>query len=36
MAAILFFLWILVVFVHIKAIVYHKIMWPGKDENAAH
>ncbi|KAF8857354.1 hypothetical protein BDZ45DRAFT_623825 [Acephala macrosclerotiorum] len=34
MAAILFFLWILIVICHIRAIVNKKIMWPGKDEDA--
>lgn len=36
MAAALFFLWILIVFCHIKAVVQHKICWPGKDEDAVH
>ncbi|KAE8453911.1 hypothetical protein EG329_007687 [Mollisiaceae sp. DMI_Dod_QoI] len=34
MAAVLFFLWILIVFCHIKAIINKKICWPGKDEDA--
>lgn len=36
MTAVLFFLWILIIFCHVKAIINHKIMWPGKDEDAAH
>lgn len=36
MGAALFFLWILIIFCHIKAIINKKIMWPGKDEDAAH
>lgn len=34
MAAVLFFLWILIVICHMRAIVNKKIMWPGKDEDA--
>ncbi|CZR60657.1 related to C4-dicarboxylate transport protein [Phialocephala subalpina] len=34
MAAVLFFLWILIVICHMRAIANHKIMWPGKDEDA--
>ena len=36
MGAVLFFLWILIVFCHIKAVVNKMIMWPGKDEDAHH
>lgn len=36
MGAILFFLWILVMFCHVKAVINKKILWPGKDEDAAH
>ncbi|RDW92238.1 hypothetical protein BP5796_01632 [Coleophoma crateriformis] len=36
MAAFLFFLWILVFFCHWKAVLMKDIMWPGKDEDAAH
>jgi C4-dicarboxylate transporter/malic acid transport protein len=34
MGAVLFFLWILIVFCHIKAVINKMIMWPGKDEDA--
>ncbi|KUJ15930.1 uncharacterized protein LY89DRAFT_587418 [Mollisia scopiformis] len=34
MAAVLFFLWILIVICHIRAIIQKKICWPGKDEDA--
>jgi hypothetical protein len=34
MAAVLFFLWIVIVVCHIKAIVNRKICWPGKDEDS--
>ena len=34
MAAVLFFLWIVIVLCHIKAIVNRKICWPGKDEDS--
>jgi C4-dicarboxylate transporter/malic acid transport protein len=34
MAAVLFFLWILIVVCHVRAIVEKKICWPGKDEDA--
>lgn len=36
MGAILFFLWILIMFCHVKAVINKKILWPGKDEDAAH
>lgn len=36
MGVVLFFLWILIVFCHIKAVVNKKIMWPGRDEDAHH
>lgn len=34
MAAVLFFLWILIMICHVRAIVQRKICWPGKDEDA--
>jgi tellurite resistance protein TehA-like permease len=34
MAAVLFFLWIVIVVCHIKAIVNRKICWPGKHEDS--
>ncbi|CAG8949124.1 hypothetical protein HYFRA_00004745 [Hymenoscyphus fraxineus] len=34
MAVMLFFAYLLVFFCHIKAVIKHDIMWPGKDEDA--
>lgn len=34
MAALLFFLWILIMVCHFRAVVQRKICWPGKDEDA--
>jgi C4-dicarboxylate transporter/malic acid transport protein len=34
MGTVLFFLWILIMGCHIKAVVTHQICWPGKDEDA--
>jgi C4-dicarboxylate transporter/malic acid transport protein len=34
MAAVLFFLWILIMVCHFRAVVQRKICWPGKDEDA--
>lgn len=34
MGAVLFFLWILIMGCHIKAVVQHNLCWPGKDEDA--
>ncbi|ESZ94833.1 hypothetical protein SBOR_4793 [Sclerotinia borealis F-4128] len=34
MGVVLFVLWLLIVFGHIKAVSQKKIMWPGKDEDA--
>ncbi|KAL3424068.1 C4-dicarboxylate transporter/malic acid transporter [Phlyctema vagabunda] len=36
MAVSLFLMWLLVVYCHIRAVVNHVIMWPGRDEDAAH
>jgi C4-dicarboxylate transporter/malic acid transport protein len=34
MAGVLFFLWLLIAFCHVKAIINRQICWPGKDEDA--
>ncbi|KAB8298753.1 hypothetical protein EYC80_000928 [Monilinia laxa] len=34
MGVVLFVLWLLIVFSHIKAVTHKMIMWPGKDEDA--
>jgi tellurite resistance protein TehA-like permease len=34
MAALLFFLWVLIMVFHVRAVVLKKICWPGKDEDA--
>lgn len=34
MGVVLFFLWVLIVYAHIKAVKNKMIMWPGKDEDA--
>ncbi|POS83549.1 hypothetical protein EPUL_006585 [Erysiphe pulchra] len=34
MTAVLFGLWILIVFCHVKALLHKQICWPGKDEDA--
>jgi tellurite resistance protein TehA-like permease len=36
MGVVLFLLWIVIVYAHIKAVYTRMIMWPGKDEDAHH